>query len=89
MGCLKMLFDRGERALDVRKEVHDAYNERIDRGNLERVWGVATVNSWYRNEKGRSAQNWPFNLIEYWQLTREPNPDDYEFIRQPALAGGD
>lgn len=88
MGCLRMLFERGEQALDVRKEVHDAYNERIDRGNLERVWGVATVNSWYRNEKGRSAQNWPFNLIEYWQQTREPNPDDYEFIRAKALSAG-
>jgi 4-hydroxyacetophenone monooxygenase len=89
MGCLKLLFDRGERALAVRMDVHDAYNERIDRGNLERVWGVATVNSWYRNEKGRSAQNWPFNLIEYWQQTREPNPADYDFIRERALTGGD
>jgi 4-hydroxyacetophenone monooxygenase len=44
------------------------------------VWGVATVNSWYRNAKGRSAQNWPFNLVEYWRQTREPNPEDYAFL---------
>jgi 4-hydroxyacetophenone monooxygenase len=35
------------------------------------------VNSWYKNDKGRVSQNWPFNLIEYWQQTREPNPGDY------------
>jgi len=80
MGCLKMLLDNGYKAMDCKKEVHDAYNERIDKGNLQRVWGVANVNSWYKNEKGRVAQNWPFNLIEYWQQTREPNPADYHLV---------
>ena len=41
------------------------------------AWGVATVNSWYRNKSGRTAQNWPFSLLEYWKLTREPHLDDY------------
>jgi 4-hydroxyacetophenone monooxygenase len=79
MGCLRLLLANGKRAMDCRRDVHDAYNERIDAANREMVWGVATVNSWYRNEKGRSAQNWPFNLIEYWKQTKEPNPDDYVF----------
>ena len=35
--------------------------------------------SWYRNEKGRSAQNWPFTLLEYWQQTREADPRDFVF----------
>ncbi len=80
LGCLRMLLESGRNAIDCRREVHDAYNERIDRANRERVWGVATVNSWYRNQKGRVAQNWPFNLIDYWRQTLEPNPADYEFI---------
>lgn len=80
LGCIKLLLDRGKRALDCRQEVHDAYNERIDRGNLLRVWGVSDVNSWYKNEKGRVAQNWPFNLIEYWKQTKEPDPADYMLL---------
>lgn len=80
MGCLKMLLEKGYKAMDCKKDVHDAYNERIDKGNLQRVWGVSKVNSWYKNEKGRVAQNWPFNLIEYWQQTREPNPADYHLV---------
>ena len=24
-----------------------------------------------------SRQNWPFTLLEYWQRTLRPNPDDY------------
>jgi 4-hydroxyacetophenone monooxygenase len=84
--CLRMVLASGATAIDCRRDVHDAYNERIDAGNLERVWGVSTVNSWYKNDKGRVAQNWPFNLIEYWQQTREPNPADYEFLGLPVGA---
>ncbi len=77
MGCLRLLLEGGHRALDCKREVHDAYNERIDALNKLRTWGASTVSSWYKNEKGRSAQNWPGNLIEYWLQTREPNPADY------------
>ncbi len=63
--------------LDVRSDVHDAFNDRIDQGNKEMAWGVATVNSWYRNDKGRVAQNWPFSLLEYWELTRHPQLEQF------------
>jgi len=76
-GLLELLAAGGHGSLDVRPEVHDAFNAEVDAGNREMAWGVATVNSWYRNEHGRSAQNWPFTLLEYWQRTRTPNPDDY------------
>jgi 4-hydroxyacetophenone monooxygenase len=74
---VRMLLAGGHRAMDCRPEVHDAYNERIDAANLQRAWGASTVNSWYKNAKGRVAQNWPFALLEYWQQTRAPEPDDY------------
>ncbi len=80
LGCIRLLLEDGHRALDVRPDVHDAYNERIDAANLLRTWGVSKVNSWYKNDKGRVTQNWPFNLIEYWQQTRKPNPADYVFL---------
>jgi 4-hydroxyacetophenone monooxygenase len=80
MGCIRLLLDGGHRALDVLPDVHDAYNERIDAANRQRTWGFSKVNSWYKNEKGRVTQNWPFNLIEYWQQTRKPNPADYAFL---------
>ena len=80
LGCLRMLIEGGHKALDCKKEVHDAYNERIDKGNLQRVWGVSDVNSWYKNESGRVTQNWPFNLLEFWRQTREPDPADYVLL---------
>jgi 4-hydroxyacetophenone monooxygenase len=75
--AVRMLFEGGHSSMDCRREVHDAYNDRIDAANRQMVWGAAEVNSWYRNAKGRVAQNWPFSLLEYWHQTRHPNPDDY------------
>ena len=80
IGCLEMVLGGGHRALDVRPDVHDAYNERIDAANVLRAWGASTVNTWYRNAKGRIAQNWPFSLLDYWRETRVPDPADYELL---------
>jgi 4-hydroxyacetophenone monooxygenase len=75
--AVRLLLETGKRSMDCRAEVHDAYNERIDAANRQMVWGAAEVNSWYRNKKGRVAQNWPFSLLDYWRETRAVDPADY------------
>jgi len=77
MGCLKLLLENGKTAMECKQAVHDAYNEKIDRGNLEMAWGSPNVRSWYKNSKGRVTQNWPFTLLEFWSQTQAPNPADY------------
>ena len=79
MGCLKLLMQRGQRAMDCRQDVHDVYNERIDAGNLDMAWGSPNVRSWYKNEHGRVTQNWPFTLLEFWNQTLAPDPQDFVF----------
>ena len=79
LGCLKLLIEGGKHAMDCRQDVHDAYNVRIDEGNRSMAWGVSKAPTWYRNDKGRIAQNWPFTLREFWSQTREPDPADYVF----------
>jgi hypothetical protein len=65
---------------DLQLEVRDAYNEKIDRGNMLMAWGASGVTSWYQNADGHVTQNWPFTLLEFWTKTRAPDPEDYEFI---------
>jgi 4-hydroxyacetophenone monooxygenase len=84
LGCLRLLLESGQRALDVRKDVHDAFNERVDAENARMAWGASDVNTWYKNERGRITQNWPFTLLEYWRRTLRPDPDDYELIGPPG-----
>jgi 4-hydroxyacetophenone monooxygenase len=78
--CIRQLLAGGHRALDVRPEVHDAFNREVDEANRTMVWGASTVNSWYKNASGRVAQNWPFSLLEYWRRTRTADLGDYELL---------
>src|SRR5690606_9946752 len=77
LGCIRLLLERGKRALEVEQGVDDAFNEAVDAQNRRMSWGWSDVNSWYKNEHGRVAQNWPFTLLEYWQRTLAPEPDEY------------
>lgn len=80
LGCLKLLLEGGHRALDIRADVHDEFNDQVDAENRKMAWGWSDVNSWYKNDLGRVAQNWPFTLLEYWKRTLRPDPAEYEFI---------
>lgn len=78
LGCIAMLLRENSRAIDVKQEVHDRYNEWIDLGNANMAWGQSNVNTWYKNKEGKITQNWPFTLREFWEMTRSPDPQDYE-----------
>jgi 4-hydroxyacetophenone monooxygenase len=80
MDAIKHILEGDHRAIDVKPEVHDRYNAEIDAENLRMAWGVSTVNSWYKSDSGRVAQNWPFPLLEFWTRTREVDPDDYDVV---------
>jgi 4-hydroxyacetophenone monooxygenase len=78
--CVRLLLTDQLGSLAPRQDVHDAYNERIDEANRMRTWGWSGVNSWYKNEFGRTAQNWPFSVLEFWEQTREPRRDDFVLV---------
>jgi hypothetical protein len=56
LGCLGCCSATAQRALDVRKDVHDEFNERVDAENRRMAWGWSDVNSWYKNEHGHVAR---------------------------------
>jgi 4-hydroxyacetophenone monooxygenase len=77
LDAVRLLLAGDHGSLDVRPEVYDEHNDRVDAANRTRAWGASEVNSWYKNESGRVTQNWPFSLLEFWQRTRAIDPDDY------------
>jgi 4-hydroxyacetophenone monooxygenase len=79
-GCLKLLLTGGHRAMDVRKDVHDAYDAKHQAEINQMVWASPTIkHSFYKNSKGviRSLSPWP--LADFWEWTREPDAGDYVF----------
>lgn len=79
LGCLKLLQEKDADALTPKRSVFDQYNAEVDAANAEMPWGYADAPTWYRNKYGRVAQNWPFRMIDYWNKSRTPNPEDFDF----------
>ncbi|HUO13102.1 MAG TPA: NAD(P)/FAD-dependent oxidoreductase [Caulobacteraceae bacterium] len=77
LGCLQLMAETGAETLEVRQDVHDAFNVKVDEANAKMAWGAPQVTSWYKNDKGRVSQNWPFPLVDYWTATLAPNPADF------------
>jgi 4-hydroxyacetophenone monooxygenase len=78
MECLRLLLSSGENpTMDLCPEVLDSYQAVIDKANAGMAWGVEGVDNWYKSASGRVSQNWPLPTIDYWNLTRCPDPAHY------------
>jgi 4-hydroxyacetophenone monooxygenase len=80
MSLLTQMFARRIAAVDVRPEVHDAYNEDVDRRHSRMVWTYPGVTGYYRNSKGRIIVNNPFRIIEFWRMTEMANLAEYQCV---------
>ena len=76
---LETMFERGAQAIEVRRDVHDAYNARIDHAHERMVWTHPGVDNWYRNARGRVTVITPWRNDDFWRMTREADPSQYLF----------
>jgi hypothetical protein len=67
-------------AYDVRQEVFDAYDEEIQERLAATVW-ASGCHSWYIDERGRNANNWPGSQREYRRRTARFDAANYELLR--------
>ena len=86
MSLLNQSFAQGVDRIEVRQDVHDDYNAKVDATHAGMVWMFPGVETYYKNTKGRIVVNNPFRIIDFWQMTETANLDDYEVARQ-SLAG--
>ena len=77
LNLLETMARNGAESIEVRRDVHDEFNQRCDVENRCMAWGWSPVSSWYKNDHGRVAQNWPFTLLEYWQRTKSIDAAEY------------
>lgn len=77
-----LMVERGIGSFEVRRNVHDAYNDSVDAQHARMIWSHRGMDTWYRNAAGRIVTNSPWRVVDYWKLTREVDPDD--FVLEPA-----
>ncbi len=63
--------------MEVREEVNDEYNDRVQAISETLAWGHAGVKSWYKNSQGRVVNNSPFSLQKFWEVNHDLEPNHY------------
>lgn len=84
--AVRLLLEGGYASMEVRDNVFNDYNQRLDAANRLRAWGFSKVRSWYKNTRGRVAQNFPFSAAEFWLRTHEVRVPDYHLA--PCVEAG-
>ena len=77
MDIIQKMLDQDVGAVEIRQDVHDAYNDDVDRAHEQLVWTHPGMTSYYRNERGRIVVNSPWRNVDFYAMTREANLADY------------
>jgi 4-hydroxyacetophenone monooxygenase len=70
-------------AVEIKRDVHDAYNDDVDARHEQMVWTHPGMSSYYRNDQGRIVINSPYRNVDYFEMSRSVNLDDY--ITEPKV----
>jgi 4-hydroxyacetophenone monooxygenase len=76
-------------AVEVKKDVHDAFNLRVQQAHDRMIWTHKGMTNWYRNPQGRVVATTPFRNDDYWHMTRGTKLADYVVLgkgRSDAVA---
>jgi 4-hydroxyacetophenone monooxygenase len=79
LDCYREQIERGESMIEVRQDVHDAYNAEVEDLHSRMVWAHKGVTSWYRNDRGRVFALLPYRLVDYWKMTTTFDPQAFIF----------
>jgi 4-hydroxyacetophenone monooxygenase len=77
MQCLRELIENDKQVIEIKDDVFNDYNVKVDEILNKTVWAHHKVHSWYKNARGRVFFNSPWRLVDYWKLTDKPELDDY------------
>jgi 4-hydroxyacetophenone monooxygenase len=71
-------------SLEVCEDIFWDYNRELDEALSRSIWSHPGMTTWYRNEAGRVVVSSPWTYLDYWQRTREFDPESY--VEEPADA---
>jgi cation diffusion facilitator CzcD-associated flavoprotein CzcO len=80
VGAIKALKNEGLRYVNVRQDVQDRYNERIQGRMKHMVWSTG-CNSWYLSGDGANHSLYPGFAVEYVMRARRFLKRDYEIVK--------
>ena len=77
---IRTLLEKGASALEVKPEVHAAYQKKLQDELSTMVWSHPSVkNSWYQNDAGKVTVLSPWRLRDFWEWTQAVDEADCQF----------
>ena len=77
MDAVKQMFERNLGAIEIRQDVHDAYNADIDRAHANMVWTHPGMSTYYRNSRGRIVVNSPYRNATFFEMSKQADIGDF------------
>jgi 4-hydroxyacetophenone monooxygenase len=77
MDLLRQMLEKGLAVVEVRRDVHDAYNAAVDAAHEQMVWTHPGMETYYRNSRGRVVVNIPYRNVDLFHMTRHADLADY------------
>jgi len=84
--CLVDMLEKNLASIEVREDVHDEYNEKVDAEHGRLIWTHPGMTSWHRNAQGRVFSTMPWRLVDYWSMTNHLDLADYRVQARVAEA---
>lgn len=85
MDLLRKMNRKGIGAAEIRRDVHDAYNDDVEKAHENMVWTHPGMQTYYRNRKGRVTVNFPYRNVDLFGMTREAKLE--QFVTEGRKAG--
>ena len=79
LDAMRTSLRRGMATVDVRPDVLEAYNSRLQRRMQNTVWITGGCASWYIDSKGRNSALWPGLTWPFRRRTARFDPAAYTF----------
>ena len=70
---------RGVRAIDIKRGIHDEYNDEIQRAMQDTVW-LANCNNYYRHPNGKLVTQFPYSGTTFAKLLARVELDEFDWL---------
>ncbi len=77
--AISKLDQRGDAWLDVKKDVMDRYNDKLQEELKGTVWQNGGCMSWYQQADGRNTALWPHATFQFMARTWTVSMKDYHW----------
>jgi cation diffusion facilitator CzcD-associated flavoprotein CzcO len=80
---LDEMSQRRVQAIDVKREIHDEYNDKIQRDMKRTVW-LANCNNYYRHPNGKVVTQFPYSGTTFAEMLGRVGLDAFDWMEEAA-----